>query len=652
MEGCKSALHGFWAGLAGHRYSLDMLSAVPLLSPQIDLQFGSLFTDHMVLQRKTVCRIWGTTQPGARVTVTGSWGADATATADAGGRWIATLRTAEAGGPFTVAATASVGTGGFGPKILKDVMLGEVWLCSGQSNMEMWLDNYRSPAPVVDWQKELASSANYPNIRVYQVPRLMSDKPINTVDAAWQVSSPQSVGRFSAVGFFFARKLADELKVPIGIIHPSWGGTEVELWTSEPGMRALPELGERLDAYRKNAVENVSRNAAYQEALKKFVPTEKPEWQTAEFDDSAWKPAARPAPFPDDFDGAMWYRATVEVPAELAGQTGRLKLGAIDDDDKTWVNGVLVGQTEGYDVDRNYEVKNLKAGPNKVAIRGFDGAGPGGFTGTEWYLEIDGRKLPLTGWRSFAVMNPNQPPRPNLLPTRNFSTLYNGMIAPVVPYAIKGALWYQGESNVSRAEQYQRSFPNMIRDWRKNWGIGDFSFYFVQIAPFAYTPPYGPELREAQLKSLATKNTGMAVVTDLVDNLQNIHPVQKREVGDRLALIALAKDYGMKVEYSGPTLETVRASGRELHLTFDHAEGLKGNLQGFEVAGSDGVYCDADARIQGNSVIVSSIQIPNPKTVRYGWSDTVFAGLFNSAGLPASPFRTDSLPLMTKGQRW
>lgn len=624
-----------------------MLSALALVPPQSDLKLASLFTDHMVIQRNASCAIWGWARPGETISLQGSWGASATVKADSKGAWKTHLKTASAGGPYTLKVNGMT---------LNDVMVGEVWLCSGQSNMEMWIEDYRSPAPVVDWQKELASSSSYPNIRVYQVPRLMSEKPVTTVNAAWQVSSPASIGKFSAVGFFFARKLADELKIPIGMVHSSWGGTEVELWTSEPGMRALPELGERLDAYRKNAVENVSRMAAYQEEMKKFVPTEKPEWQTADFDDSSWKSLPKPAPFEaiglGQFDGAAWFRASVEVPADLAGKTGRLKLGPIDDDDRTWVNGKLVGETNDWSTPRNYEVTNLKVGRNVVSIRAFDGAGQGGFSGTEWYLEIDGRKLPLSGWRFFAVMNPNQPPRPNLLPTRNFSTLYNGMIAPIAPYTMRGALWYQGESNVSTAEQYQRSFPNMIKDWRRAWGQGDFSFYFVQIAPFAYWPPYGPELREAQSKTLALRNTGMAVTTDLVDDLQNIHPVKKREVGDRLALIALAQDYGQKIEHLGPTLKSVKLEGRSLRLSFTHAAGLHGNLTGFMVAGTNGVYCDADAKIEGSEVVLSSIQVPNPKTVRYGWSDTVFAGLLNGAGLPASPFRTDTLPLMTKGQRW
>lgn len=626
-------------------YALDMLPFA-LYLPQAELKLASMFTDHMVLQRQANCNVWGWAKPGETILVSGSWGATAHVKADATGKWRTQIKTGAAGGPYTLKVNNIE---------LKDVLIGEVWLCSGQSNMEMFVDNYRSPAPVVDWQKELQTSANYPNIRVFQVTKKMSATPEPLCGGAWQVSSPTSVGPFSAVGFFFGRKLADELKIPIGVIHPSWGGTEVELWTSEQGMRALPELGEKLDTYRKNVQENVVRQAAFQEEMKKFVPTEKPEWSAPGFDDSSWKTIAKPTSFETmglgDFDGAVWFRATVEIPADLAGQTGRLKLGAIDDEDRTYFNGVLVGQNNEWDAQRNYEVKNLSAGKAVVAVRAFDGAGQGGFNGDQ-FLEVVGRKLALTNWHYFVVRNPNQPPRPNLLPARNFSTLFNGMINPCVPFTMRGALWYQGESNVSTAEQYRRSFPNMIEDWRRVWGIGDFPFYYVQIAPFAYWPPYGPELREAQSMTLSLKNTGMAVTTDLVDDLQNIHPVKKREVGERLALIALARDYGQKIEYSGPTLKSVKIEGRSVRLAFNHGVGLNGNLDGFFLAGADGVYCAADARIEGDTVVLSSIQIDAPKTVRYGWSDTAFAGLWNGAGLPASPFRTDKLPLMTQGARW
>jgi sialate O-acetylesterase len=225
------------------------------------------------------------------------------------------------------------------------------------------------------------------------------------------------------------------------------------------------------------------------------------------------------------------------------------------------------------------------------------------------------------------------------------------MVAPLVPFAIKGALWYQGESNVSRAEQYQRSFPNMIQDWRNAWGT-DFSFYFVQIAPFAYQPPYGPELREAQGFALKLKKTGMAVTTDLVDNLTNIHPIKKREVADRLANLALFNDYGKGVSAYGPTFKGLLPMGRAIRVTFNHAIGLRGSGEGFQIAGKDGVFCDATARIEGDSVVVESIQVSNPVNVRYGWSDTMLASLWNGAGLPMVPFRTDSLPLFTKGVRW
>ncbi|MEQ1935869.1 MAG: sialate O-acetylesterase, partial [Fimbriimonadaceae bacterium] len=420
------------------------------------------------------------------------------------------------------------------------------------------------------------------------------------------------------------------------------------------GMRKLPELGAKLDVYRQNAVTNVARQAEYQAELKKFVPTEKPEWATPAFEpDAAWKSVAKVASFTTlglgGFDGAAWFRAEVEVPANLAGQDAKLKLGTIDDDDRTYFNGKMVGETEGWDIQRNYSI-TLKAGKNLVAVRALDGAGEGGFAG-EQFIEVGGQKLPLSNWRYLPIVNPNRPPQPNYLPSAGFSTLYNGMIAPLAPFAMRGALWYQGESNVSRAEQYQRSFPNMIQDWRNAWG-NDISFYFVQIAPFAYQPAYGPELREAQGYALKMKKTGMVLTTDLVDSLTNIHPVKKREVADRLAGLALFNDYGQGVSAYGPTFKALMPMGRAVRVSFNNAAALKGTGEGFQVAGKDGVYCDATARIEADSVVVESIQVANPVSVRYGWSDTMLATLWNGAGLPMVPFRTDSLPLFTKGVRW
>ncbi len=617
-----------------------LLTALPA-----DLKLASLFTDHMVFQRQTNCPIWGWANPGQKVTIKASWGANTTATADKNGAWKTSLKTPAAGGPFTL---------NVGNIQLKDVLVGEVWLCSGQSNMEMWLKAYASPAPVVNWEKELETANQLPNVRLFQVPRLMSAKPEAIVNAVWQNSSSEAAGMFSAVGFMFARELNRKLNIPIGIIHSSWGGTEVELWTSEPGMRKLPELGVKLDAYRKNAITNVARQAEYQAELKKFVPTEKPEWATAAFEpDSTWKSVAKVGSFNaiglGDFDGSVWYRTEIEVPANLAGQDARLKLGTIDDDERTYFNGKMVGETEGWDVQRNYSI-TLKAGKNLVVVRATDGAGAGGFAGDQ-LIEVGDQKLPLTNWRYLPIVNPNRPPQPNYLPSSGFSTLYNGMIAPLAPFAIKGALWYQGESNVSRAEQYQRSFPNMIQDWRTAWGT-NFSFYFVQIAPFAYQPPYGPELREAQGFALKMKNTGMVLTTDLVDSLTNIHPIKKRQVADRLAALALLNDYGQKVTANGPTFKSATPSGRSMRVIFTNASGLKGTGEGFQVAGKDGVYCDATARIEGDAVVVESVQVSNPVSLRYGWSDTMLATLWNGAGLPMVPFRTDNLPLFTKGVRW
>lgn len=471
---------------------------LPLVSP--------VFGDHMVLQRGTKAALWGWGPPGQTVEVRGSWGAEVRAKIGLDGKWMARIPTGKAGGPHSVQIELNPEFRSAQPMVeLNDILFGDVWICSGQSNMEMTVRK-SYPPPLPNQEREIAG-ATYPLIRSFNVQKKMIESPQDTCGGKWEVCSPETVGNFTATGYFFARTLHQELDVPIGIVHTSWGGTEVELWTSDERLKSIPELA---------------------------------------------------------------------------------------------------------------AAANLR----------------------------------MANWLAAKAKGQNAP-RPG-------SLLYNGMIHPLVPMTLKGATWYQGESNVNRASQYRLSFPAMIADWRTRFGQGDFPFYFVQIAPFTGYGDSGAaaELREAQLFTLRhVRNTGMAVTTDITDDLRDIHPINKQDVGKRLAFWALNKAYGRRnVVPSGPLYKSMRIDGNRIRISFDQtAKGLSwlgGAPKGFAIAGPDGKFVAAQAEIQDREVWVSEASVIKPAAVRYGWTESVVGTLQNSAGLPASPFRTDSWPSVTRDAKW
>lgn len=618
-----------------------------------ELKLASPFTDGMVLQRETNAPIWGWANPGQRIRVTGSWGSRAETIANAQGKWSLKLRTGKAGGPHTVTIQ------GEDTVVLDDVLLGEVWLCSGQSNME-WPGRLVLPhAPA----GKGAGDPNLPLVRFYNVPNVRSQTPKETCDAKWTPCNAETVANNTAVGYFFARNLVGELKVPVGIIQSDWGGTEVEVWIREGALRELPGFPERIDAVNRTAGNYAAETAAWQKRLqtmeKGLGTYEKPD-----FNDAAW----RAIPHPDvwdkedqgEIDGFVWYRARFDLTMADVGSTLTLELGEIDDEDLTFVNGQQVGETKVWNAKRKYVLPAgaLRVGANVLAVRVLDTGGAGGFrTAQEIKLTSNGRAVTLANWRKSPALNlaDTNPPGPQRWPAAD---LYNGMIAPLVPYAIRGALWYQGESNVSRALQYRQTFPKLIQSWRRDWGRGDFAFYFAQIAPFSGYGGSGisAELREAQLLTLKLRNTGMVVTTDITDNVADIHPVNKWDVGRRFALLALNRVYGRRQIDSGPIYRSHRVEGSTIHIRFDSAgAGLEirgGNLADLMIAGADGKFVLARARLEGDTMSVWSDEVPRPVAVRYGWSDAPKPGLFNSAGLPASPFRTDDFPALSAGGRW
>jgi sialate O-acetylesterase len=651
--------------------SLAMLAFGMVLSfssaASADVTLPALVGDNMVVQQGVPVRIWGKAAPGERVTVSMA-GKSAAATAGADGRWEVRIGPFEAGGPHTMTVA------GRNTVTVRNVLAGEVWVGSGQSNMEWPLQDARNGA-------EEIAKATYPEIRLFTVAKRTSLTPLDDVEGRWAVCSPDTVGSFSAVAYFFGRELHGRLGVPVGLIHSSWGGTPAEAWTSREALSAEPTLAPMVVALDASAKDLPSAMARYQAEQRAWAEKNLARdagnkglglgYAKPDLDESGWEPMRLPQQWESaglDLDGAVWFRKTVDVPAAWAGKELTLAFGPIDDVDTTYFNGTEVGATgpetpSSWTVPRKYAVPGslVRPGRNVVALRVFDHGGGGGFGGSTTDMALGpagGEALPLSGeWRykieAAAKVRPDfstQPAAPLGAGNPNAPTvLYNAMLAPLTPYTIRGAIWYQGESNADRAVQYRTLFPAMIRDWRRAWGEGDFPFLFVQLANWQPRKPEPSEsgwaeLREAQTMTLALPATGMAVAVD-IGEADDIHPRNKQDVGRRLALWALAKTYGRDVEHSGPLYSSHAVEGNTIRVRFNHAKGLRtsdgGEVEGFAIAGPDKKFVWAKARIGGDSVVVWSDAVSRPTAVRYAWADNPAANLYNGAGLPASPFRTD-----------
>jgi len=624
---------------------------------EITVAPNPLFSDNAVLQQGRETPVWGTAAEGETVTVAIA-GKEASGIAK-GGKWLVRLPALPAGGPYTMTIS---GAG----SVLKipNLLVGEVWICSGQSNMERQLGLRQGQQPIDRWQEEVAA-ANYPEIRQFYVPQKTALSPATEVSSKWVVCSPATVADFTAVGYFFARDLYQARRVPIGLIHSSWGGTPAEAWTSLASLRQLPDFAGPVDQVEKMAAAVKAGTYDYSKILKGWYTTHdagvtgKPVWSAPDLGSAAWDRQELPgfweaAGLPD-FDGIVWYRRTVELPADWAGADAELHLGAIDDLDTTWINGMEIGSTNGWRVPRIYRVpaSALKPGTNVVAVRVLDTGGGGGLWGGDDAMRLvslaPGNLPPIAlagSWQrkvSLSFANTPKPPADYGSSPAAPASLYNGMIAPLLPYGIRGVIWYQGEANVGREKQYQKLFPAMIADWRRAWDEGDFPFLFVQIAPWKGMTP---EIREAQLLAWKrTPNTAMAVTIDCGD-AQDIHPTRKQPVGTRLALGARALAYGEKIEFSGPVFEAAQTSGSRMVVRFSHLGGglvaRGGALVGFTLAGADKVFHPAKAVIEGDSIVVSADGVAQPAAVRYAWANVPEGNLFNAAGLPASPFRSDA----------
>ena len=626
-----------------------------------ELRLPAVIGDNMVLQQQSHAPLWGWAKPAAELEIRAEWlAAPKHATVAEDGTWRVDLPTPAAGGPFRITIT------GDGTHTLNNVLIGEVWVCGGQSNME-WSFN----SGVINGDEEL-KKAKRPRIRLFSVPRHIAVEPEEGGAGEWVECTPDSVKPFTAIGYIFGRTLQDKLDVPVGLINCNWGGTVAEAWTSAAALRALGGFDEGLDVVKTEHDEPGSAGRIQQEQLHTWWQTLAQKdpgtaggWMKPDANDAGWATMNQPGTWntPDlsNFDGCCWLRREVELPADWAGKKLELQLGPIDDMDTTWFNGQRVGGLEqlgAWATPRQYEVpaNAARAGKNVIAIRIIDTGGEGGLRGDATQLRIypagDGDEaISLAGaWRyHIGVEATELPAVPWFGIHANLpSVLYNGMLHPLMPFSIRGAIWYQGESNVGRAAQYLRLFPTMVADWRQHWQRGDFPFYYVQIAPFAYGGDHGQAaaLRDAQRQALEfIPNSGMVVTLD-IGNPRDIHPRNKQDVGQRLALWALANTYGQKgFEFSGPLYRTYRTEGTQVRLFFDHVQdGLTSGgepLRFFTVAGADHVFHPAQAKIDDETVVVWSDEVPNPVAVRYAWGAADEPNLKNKAGLPAATFRTD-----------
>lgn len=635
--------------------SASLLPACAQNAPEPDKPFlHPLFSDNAVLQRNRRVPVWGWGTPGSSVSVSMDMAGAVTARCGADGRWQALVGPFASGGPHTMNVVGGAGRA----ETRSNILFGDVWVCSGQSNMQFGLGG------AVNGAEEVAN-ANFPQIRLLTVPNVTSATPRELATINWAVCSPQTAGGFSAVGYFFGREINQRTKVPIGLINSSWGGTIAEAWVSAPALnRDVPEFKPQIDALGTADTKTPFAQQMRDWWQKNDAGTAQ-NFQATDFSDAAWKSMALSGTWENSgdaemaqFDGLAWFRRVVEVPASMAGRDLTLRLGQIDDRDTTFWNGEEVGHSEDFGAQRVYKIPGalVKAGPNVLASRVLDTGGGGGFFGpaASMRLEAEGESLGLTGaWkylRGKALADLSPAPQ-SVANNPNVPTvLYNAMIAPLVPYGIKGALWYQGESNAGRAEQYQRLLPSLIRDWRGRFGSGDFPFYIVQLAGFM-APDEAPKsdpwpfLRESQnIAAQTVGKSGVALAIDIGEE-KDIHPKNKQDVGLRLALQTLAKDYGQKVVFEGPTLAQARRQGSTMVLKMANTGGelsLKGEAERvFAIAGADKKFAWATPTIVGDTVTLSSPDVKEPVAVRFGWSNLPRAFVYNKAGLPAGPFRTD-----------
>ncbi|GAB3013872.1 sialate O-acetylesterase [Spirosoma pulveris] len=626
---------------------------------QAQIRLPKLISNGMVLQRDAPLKVWGWAKPGEKIAVHFR-NKTYKNTTDADGKWQVTLPPLSAGGPFTMDITGS-------SKItLNDILIGDVWFCSGQSNMVHQLNIHD-----VTYANEI-KTANFPQIRQFWVPTLtnLQGPQPDIPNGQWKAAVGEDVRPFSAVAYFFAKKIHQKYNIPVGIINASVGGTPIEAWTSEAGLAEFPALKTTIEKNKDTTYINglnhrPSQNTANRSAPPVDLGTAGPvKWFDAAYVPKGWRPINIPGYWEDqglkDLNGVVWYRREIDVPSSMTGKPAKVFLGRIVDADELYINGKQVGRTTYQYPQRRYAVPAdlLKGGKNVFVVRVTNAVGKGGFVpdkpyclfagadtldlkGT-WHYRVGTAYRPMSGGFSGggAINAQNQP-----------TALYNAMVAPEIDYTIKGFCWYQGESNAGRPEEYATLLPALINDWRNKWKQGPLPFLYIQLPGFMdynYLPSESgwAVLREAQLNALKIANTSMVVAIDLGE-WNDIHPDNKKDVGERLALSALKTAYKEPIISSGPIYQSAAVDGNKIVVSFtDTGGGLITNdgedLSEFAIAGSDKKFVWAKARIENGKVVVWSDEVPNPLYVRYAWADNpVNPNLYNKEGLPASPFRTD-----------
>jgi sialate O-acetylesterase len=634
-----------FAGIAAER---------PMLAP--------LFTSNMVLQRGRPNVFWGWTSPSQTVQVQVAGSVHKT-TAGSDGSWRLQFDPPPVGGPYVVRVRADREV------VLDNVLVGDVWLCSGQSNMSWGILS-------TDTGSEAVKTAQRPNLRLFVVRQQPAYGPKASLSGVWKVCTPESLaenGGFSAVAYFFAERIQREVDVPIGLVQSAVGGSPIESWMSDAALNDFPEFARAIDEIirlRNSGAKEYGNYITHWYDQYEVGTKDGQNWAAEELDSSSWTPVKIPGGFAElgvpDEPAVCWFRREVVLPDPLPAGPAKIKLGVVEKMDTTFVNGTWVGASSWVENPRSYAIPAgvLRPGKNVVAVRVFKLRKNGGFQSAADKLQIelgDGTVVPLAGdWLGKLSVDARSP-HPLPLGFENYPTmptvLYNGMIAPIAPAAIAGALWYQGEANFTRAYQYRRLLPGMVADWRKQFQQPNLPFFVVGLPAFMQkkdqpTDDGWAELRDAQLLAARTV-PGVEVATTIdTGDANDIHPRDKQPVGERLALLALARYYGKDVPYSGPRYVAHQKQGATLRIRFERVAGSlvqKGDrLSGFSIAGPDRKWHWAKAQIDGDFVVVSSPDVPDPVAVRYAWQANPDASLFDEAGLPAHPFRTDDWPLSTQ----
>ncbi len=624
------------------------------------IKLPQIICDSMILQRDAKINIWGWASKGEKVNIQFNNKTYRTTTNDSG-KWLLQLQSTKAGGPYSMEIS------GKNKIVLHDILIGDVWVCAGQSNME-----HQMKLHAINYANEIAE-ANNAEIRQFKIPNITNlISPQDDLNGgSWKWADSSNVKDFSAVAYFFAKALYKKYHVPIGIINASWGGIPIEAMMSEESLQPFPNILATIEKNKDTAYVNDVNRKAFSQMQSMPKPDDKgitEKWYDTSYQPKEWRRIAVPGYWEDqgvrDLDGIVWYRKEIDVPASMVNVAAKIFLGRIVDADEVYINGVKVGATGYLYPQRRYYISAniLKPGKNLIIVRVTNYNSKGGFVPDKPYELIAGNDtISLVGYWQYkvgAVFTPHDLPKTIALQNQP-TALYNSMIAPIVDYTIKGFTWYQGESNTGRADEYAKLQPAMITDWRSKWNEGDLPFLFVQLPGFmdyTYSPTESEwaAFREAQAKSLSLPNTGMAVAID-IGEWNDIHPDDKKDVGDRLALAAEKIAYNENIVYSGPTYQSQKIEGNKIILSFTNVgSGLffkdssyisptPGEAEGaLAIAGDDKIFVWANATIDGNKIIVSSDEVPSPKYVRYAWADDPpHPNLINKEGLPAAPFRTD-----------